>query len=89
MVRFAFHLFAGGGGGILGDHLLGLTTVGAVEIEKYPREILLARQADGILPVFPIWDDIKTFRSDNQECSWFIKHLKEISKELVVCGGFP
>jgi DNA (cytosine-5)-methyltransferase 1 len=89
VVRFAFHLFAGGGGGILADHLLGLTTIGAVEIEKYAREILLARQADGILSLFPIWDDVKTFRSDNRECSWFIRSLKEVSAELVICGGFP
>ena len=47
------HLFAGGGGGILADRLLGRDIVGAVEIEKYPREILLSRQADGILPLFP------------------------------------
>ena len=54
-------LFAGAGGGILGGHLLGWRTVCAVEIEDYPRRVLLARQRDGILPRFPIWDDIKTF----------------------------
>jgi len=51
-------LFAGAGGGILGGHLLGWTTVCAVEIEDYPRRVLLARQRDGILPRFPIWDDV-------------------------------
>ncbi len=54
-------LFAGAGGGILGGKLLGWTPICAVEIEKYPREILLQRQRDGLLPEFPIWDDIKTF----------------------------
>ena len=34
----------GGGGGILADRLLGRDIVGAVEIEKYPREILLSRR---------------------------------------------
>lgn len=84
-----FHLFAGGGGGILGDMLLGHIPVGAVEIEKYPREILLARQADGIIPRFPIWDDVSTFRSDNPECSGYINRLKEVREELAICGGFP
>ena len=54
-------LFAGGGGGILGGYLLGWKTVCAVEIENYPRQVLLARQRDGFLPAFPIWDDITTF----------------------------
>lgn len=71
-------LFAGAGGGILGGHLLGWNTVCAVEIEKYPREILLQRQRDGILPRFPIWDDICTF--DGRP--W--KGLVDI-----VSGGFP
>ena len=54
-------LFAGGGGGILGGKLLGWTTICAVEIEEYPREVLKARQEDGTLPAFPIWDDVSTF----------------------------
>ena len=55
-----FHLFAGAGGGILADLLLGHTPVGACEIEPYPRSVLLQRQRDGVLPGFPIWDDINT-----------------------------
>jgi DNA (cytosine-5)-methyltransferase 1 len=55
-----FHLFAGAGGGILADLLLGHNPIGACEIEPYPREVLLQRQRDGILPEFPIWDDICT-----------------------------
>ena len=54
-------LFAGAGGGILGGHLLGWRTVCAVEIDPYCRRVLLARQRDGILPLFPIWDDVRTF----------------------------
>lgn len=71
-------LFAGAGGGILGGHLLGWRTVCAVEIEDYPRRVLLARQRDGILPRFPIWDDIKTFDGT----PWR-------GRVDVVSGGFP
>lgn len=53
-----FHLFAGAGGGILADLLLGHLPVGACEIEPYPRNVLLARQRDGHLPPFPIWGDV-------------------------------
>lgn len=72
------HLFAGAGGGILGGMLLGHTCVCAVEIEPYRRKVLLQRQRDGILPRFPIWDDIRTF--DGRP--WR-------GKVDVVCGGFP
>lgn len=54
-------LFAGAGGGILASKLLGHRIVCAVEIESYAASILAARQNNGILPPFPIWDDICTF----------------------------
>ena len=54
-------LFAGAGGGILAGKLLGWRTVCAVEIEEYPRNVLLARQEDGTLDPFPVWDDVTTF----------------------------
>jgi DNA (cytosine-5)-methyltransferase 1 len=54
-------LFAGAGGGILGGKLLGWRTVCAVESDAYARSVLLARQRDGHLDRFPIWDDVKTF----------------------------
>lgn len=84
-----FHLFAGAGGGILADRLLGHDIIGAVEIEKYPREVLLARQKDGILPRFPIWDDVTTFRADNEECRKYIEGLRSIRDRLIIAGGFP
>ena len=71
-------LFAGAGGGILGGMLHGWRTVAAVEIEDYPRRVLLQRQADGILPRFPVWDDVCTF--DGTE--WR-------GKVDVISGGFP
>ena len=71
-------LFAGAGGGILGGLLHGWRTVAAVEIEDYPRRVLLQRQADGILPRFPIWDDVCTFDGS----PWR-------GKVDVISGGFP
>jgi hypothetical protein len=71
-------LFAGAGGGILGGHLLGWRTVCAVEWEAYPASVLCARQNDGILPAFPIWDDIQTF--DGRPWRGIVD---------VVSGGFP
>lgn len=54
-------LFAGAGGGLLGTALLGFRTVCAVEKNSYRQAVLLARQRDGLLPRFPIWDDVRTF----------------------------
>jgi DNA (cytosine-5)-methyltransferase 1 len=71
-------LFAGAGGGILGGHLLGWRTVCAVEWEEYPASVLCARQNDGFLPPFPIWDDVQTF--DGKPWAGIVD---------VVSGGFP
>ena len=71
-------LFAGAGGGILGGHLLGWRTVCAVEWEPYPASVLAQRQNDGLLPTFPIWDDVRTF--DGYPWSGVVD---------VVSGGFP
>ena len=71
-------LFAGAGGGILGGKLLGWRTVCAVEWEAYPASVLCARQNDGILPPFPIWDDVQTF--DGNPWRGIVD---------VISGGFP
>jgi DNA (cytosine-5)-methyltransferase 1 len=71
-------LFAGTGGGILGGYFWGWKIVCAVEIEDYPRRILLERQRDGILSRFPIWDDITTF--DGRPWKGQID---------IITGGFP
>jgi DNA (cytosine-5)-methyltransferase 1 len=83
------HLFAGAGGGILADLLLGHRPVGAVEIEEHPRKVLAQRQLDGHLPEFPIWDNVTTFRSDNPECAAYFDWLRSVGGELAICGGFP
>ena len=71
-------LFAGAGGGILGGKLLGWRTVCAVEWEPYPASVLCARQNDGLLPPFPIGDDVQTF--DGNPWRGIVD---------VVSGGFP
>ena len=71
-------LFAGAGGGILGGKLLGWRTVCAVEWEAYAASVLCARQNDGALPAFPIWDDVRTF--DGRPWRGIVD---------VVSGGFP
>jgi DNA (cytosine-5)-methyltransferase 1 len=71
-------LFAGAGGGILGGKLLGWRTVCAVEIDEYARNVLVARQNDGCLEPFPIWDDVRTF--DGRPWRGIVD---------VVSGGFP
>jgi len=71
-------LFAGAGGGILGGGILGWRTICAVEWEPYAASVLAARQNDGLLPPFPIWDDVQTF--DGRPWRGRVD---------VVSGGFP
>jgi DNA (cytosine-5)-methyltransferase 1 len=71
-------LFAGAGGGILGGTLLGWRTICAVEQNKYAASVLAARQNDGILAPFPIWDDVCTF--DGRPWRGIVD---------VISGGFP
>jgi len=71
-------LFAGAGGGILGGKLLGWRTVCAVECDPYAASVLVARQNDGTLDPFPVWDDVRTF--DGRPWRGIVD---------VVSGGFP
>lgn len=50
----------------------------AVEIDSYCRSVLIARQRDGYLPRFPIWDDVRTFDGN----PWR-GHVD------ILAGGFP
>lgn len=72
------HLFAGAGGGILGGMLLGHTPVGAVEIDPFARAVLHARKADGSLPDFPIYEDVRDFDGT----AWR-------DRVDIIAGGFP
>ena len=66
------------GGGLLGGKLLGWNTICAVEWMPYQASVLCARQNDGLLPTFPIWDDVQTF--DGKPWRGIVD---------VVSGGFP
>lgn len=71
-------LFAGYGGGLLASHLLGWTTVCAVESNPVAVAALRRRQEDGALGRFPIWDDVTTFSGHEWR-----------GRVDVVSGGFP
>jgi DNA (cytosine-5)-methyltransferase 1 len=62
----------------LGGRLLGWRTVCAVESDTYARSALLARQRDGMLDPFPIWDDVRTFQGERWR-----------GRIDVISGGFP
>lgn len=72
------HLFAGAGGGLLADVLLGHQPVCAVEIDEYCQQVLSARQEDGCFPWFPIFEDVQAF--DGRPWRGLVD---------VVSGGFP
>ena len=71
-------LFAGAGGGLLASRIIGWRTVCAVEVNRNRRAMLCARQDDGCLEPFPIWDDIRTFSG-----------IEWRGRVDVVSGGFP
>lgn len=81
---YSCHLFAGAGGGLLADLLVGVRPVCAVEIEPYPQRVLAKR-----FPGLPVWDDVRTFRADNPECAAAFAWMRGHAAELAICGGFP
>lgn len=76
------HLFAGAGGGVLADRLLGFRSVGYVEIEGYDQALLTQRIQDGCIDPAPIFGDIREFIRAG--------HAGEYRGVAdVVAGGFP
>lgn len=73
------HLFAGAGGGLLADLILGHTPVVAVEWGPYPCQVLRERAAEGWFPELVVWEgDVRDFDPSDY-------------KERVDCihAGFP
>lgn len=75
-------LFTGAGGGVLGSKLLGWTTIGYVEINKYCQRVISQRIADGILDSAPIFTDVREFIQSG--CAEQYKGFVD-----VVTAGFP
>lgn len=75
-------LFTGAGGGLLGTHLLGWRPIGYVEYNDYCQRIIRQRIDDGILPVAPIFGDIRAFISDGYATSY-------TGLVDVITAGFP
>ena len=56
------HLFAGIGGGLLADRILGHDPIIAVEWDRYACQVLRERAADGWFPNLQVWDgDVRLF----------------------------
>lgn len=56
------HLFAGSGGGLLADLILGHNPIIAVEWEQYPCHVLRERASEGWFPDLEVWEgDIRMF----------------------------
>lgn len=56
------HLFAGGGGGLLADLILGHTPIVAVEWDGYACQVLRERAAEGWFPGLHVWEgDVRMF----------------------------
>lgn len=73
------HLFAGAGGGLLADRILGHTPIGAVELDPYCCAVLRERAADGWFPGLRVHEiDIRLF--DPSEYAGRVD---------CVSGGFP
>ena len=75
----SLHLFAGAGGGLLADLILGHTPIGAVENNAYCCDVLRARRDDGWFPGLRVHEqDIRLF--DPSEYAGRVD---------LVAGGFP
>ena len=56
------HLFAGAGGGLLADLILGHQPVIAIEWDRYACAVLRERAADGWFPELRVWEgDVRAF----------------------------
>ncbi len=75
-------LFTGGGGGLLGSHVLGWDVIGYVEYEEDPQRIISQRIKDGYLREAPIFGDIKAFISEGYARSY-------TGMVDIITGGFP
>ena len=83
MIKNHLSLFSGiGGSDIAVKYLIGgYRTIGFVEYEKYPQDVIRQRQTDGLLDIAPIFGDIRQF---NQEYAEAYTGMVDL-----ITAGFP
>lgn len=82
------HLFAGAGGGLLADLILGHTPVVAVEWEPYACQVLRERAAEGWFPDLRVWEgDVRLFDPSKYAGSVDCIHAGFPCQDLSVAGN--
>ncbi len=81
------HLFAGIGGGLLCDLILGHTPIVAVEWEPYACKVLRERAADGWFPGLHVWEgDVRLFNPSEYAGSVDCIHAGFPCQDISVAG---
>lgn len=81
------HLFAGHGGGLLADLILGHTPVVAVEWDRYACQVLRERAADGWFPGLSVWEgDVRMFDPSEYAGSVDVVHAGFPCQDISVAG---
>lgn len=81
------HLFAGHGGGLLADIILGHTPVVAVEWDAYACQVLRERAADGWFPRLQVWEgDVRMFNPSEYAGSVDCIHAGFPCQDISVAG---
>jgi len=85
--RRTMHLFAGVGGGLLADLILGHTPVVAVEWDRYACQVLRERAADGWFPKLSVWEgDVRMFDPSEYTGGVDIIHAGFPCQDISVAG---
>jgi DNA (cytosine-5)-methyltransferase 1 len=81
------HLFAGAGGGLLADLILGHAPVVAVEWEPYACRVLRERAADGWFPGLHVWEgDVRLFNPSEYTGSVDCIHAGFPCQDISIAG---
>jgi len=81
------HLFAGHGGGLLADLILGHTPIVAVEWDGYACQVLRERAADGWFPGLRVWEgDVSLFDPSEYTGNLDVIHAGFPCQDISVAG---
>jgi DNA (cytosine-5)-methyltransferase 1 len=84
----SMHLFAGAGGGILADLILGHRPIVAIEWDKYACNVLRARAADGWFDGLDVWEgDVREFAAHDYKGRVDIIHAGFPCQDISVAGN--